>query len=215
MLVYACSTNAGKLAEFELFAAELSAEHVAVEPFPGLRKIPAPEETGATFEENASIKALYYSRYTPEVVLADDSGLAVDALDGAPGVYSARYAGPNATDALNNELLLRNLGTTEKRAARFICVIAVAQGGQILAICRGAVEGQILRKPRGSNGFGYDPLFFCAAFNRSFAELSPAEKFSVSHRGNALRLLSTELQQLAGAKGGTKVTGNNDSTNIR
>src|SRR5581483_3069348 len=124
-----------------------------------------------------------------EFVFADDSGLEVEALHGAPGVHSARYAGVGATDAANNALLLRNLQNETNRTARFVCVIALAQEGRMVATCRGTVEGRIRTVPLGSNGFGYDPLFFYPPFARTFAQLSPREKLSVSHRGEALRAL--------------------------
>jgi XTP/dITP diphosphohydrolase len=142
------------------------------------------------------LKALYYSGFTSEIVMADDSGLTVDALNGAPGVLSARYAGPDATDKDNNNLLLRDLGTTVHREARFVCVVALARQGRVLTTQRGVVEGQILPEPQGKNGFGYDPLFFYPPFDRSFGELADQEKFSVSHRGNAIRALFRELPGL-------------------
>lgn len=197
MRVYACSTNPGKLREFALAAREAGRPDVTVEPLPGLgSQIPAPEETGATFEENASAKAVYYSRFTDDAVFADDSGLEVDALNGAPGVYSARYAGPDAMDEDNNNLLLRDLANVTHREARFVCVLAVARSGRILKTVRRSVEGTILAEPRGSGGFGYDPLFFYAPLERSFAELTPEEKFRVSHRGKALRALFERLPDI-------------------
>ncbi len=189
MIVYACTTNTGKLREFRLGARDANANGLSIEALPGIAEIHPPEETGAAFEENASLKAGYYSGFTSELVFADDSGLEVDALGGAPGVYSARYAGPNATDAANNDLLLQGLESVEDRNARFVCVIAVARAGRVLKTFRAAVEGEILRQPRGSGGFGYDPLFFCPAFGRTLAEAAPDEKFSVSHRGQALRAM--------------------------
>jgi len=194
MMLYACSTNLGKLREFALAANEASFRDLTVKPLPGLEsKIPSPEEHGTSFEENASAKALYYSVFTSKAVLADDSGLEVDALQGAPGVYSARYAGPNATDEDNNNLLLRELRNATDRHARFVCVLALAQGGRLLTTVRGVVEGRILAAPCGHGGFGYDPLFFYPPLNRSFAELTSQEKFRVSHRGNALRALFNRL----------------------
>jgi len=189
MRIAACSTNPGKLREFALAAQECGRTDIVIEVLSGLKQISPPEEDGKTFEENATKKAIYYSRFSNELVLADDSGLEVDALNGAPGVYSARYAGPGASDEDNNNLLLRDLGTASHRDARFVCVLALAQKEQMLLTTRGVVEGQILISPRGENGFGYDPLFFYPQLGRSFAELSPEEKFSVSHRGKALRLL--------------------------
>lgn len=195
MIVYACSTNAGKLAEFALAAHECGLPELTVERLSGLEHIPQPDENGATFEENASIKALYYSRFTPELLFADDSGLEVKALAGGPGIHSARYSGPGGTDEANNALLLRNLQNEANRAARFVCVIALARAERILGTFRGSVEGQILAAPAGSAGFGYDPLFFYPPLERSFAELSPGEKLGVSHRGQALRQLLADLSR--------------------
>lgn len=152
---------------------------------PGL---PAVDETGGTFEENAGLKALAASEHFDGWVIADDSGLEVDALQGEPGVHSARYAGPAANDALNNELLLKNLlGTPpENRSARFRCVIVIARAGRIMAAFDGFVEGRILTAPRGRGGFGYDPLFVPSGHDASFAELPPTIKNSISHRSRAL-----------------------------
>jgi XTP/dITP diphosphohydrolase len=149
------------------------------------------EETGATFEDNARLKAEAYSRRTPHLVLADDSGLEVDALGGAPGVLSARYGGPELTDPERCTTLLAALRDTPdtKRTARFRCVLALAQAGRTLAIFDGVVEGTILRAPRGANGFGYDPVFFHPPSGCSLAELPLADKQAVSHRGQALRKL--------------------------
>ena len=157
--------------------------------WPELKSIPAPEENGATFEENARLKAAYYSRFAPGPLFADDSGLEVDALGGEPGVYSARYAGPNATDDANNRLLLERLGDKQNRTARFVCVIALAEGGEVRQTFRGEVEGEILREARGPGGFGYDPLFYYPPFGCSFGEVDGPEKFDVSHRGKALRAM--------------------------
>jgi XTP/dITP diphosphohydrolase len=180
-----CATgNPGKLREFQLAGQLLG---IDVEPVEGLKSIPAPEETGATFEENARLKAEYYSKFAPGLVFADDSGLEVDSLDGAPGVYSARYAGEGATDAANNELLLANVADKVDRTARFVCVIALAEAGKTIQTFRGEVEGRILAEAQGPGGFGYDPLFFYPPFACSFGEVDDALKFSVSHRGNALR----------------------------
>ena len=160
---------------------------------PGLEAIEPPEEVGVTFGENAELKAAYYSSFTGSLVLADDSGLEVDALDGAPGVFSARYAGPQATGGENNLLLLQNLARISARQARFVSVIAVAQHGHTIARARGIVEGIILEAARGSAGFGYDPLFFHPPSGRSFGELSDAEKLRVSARGIALRAIFERL----------------------
>jgi XTP/dITP diphosphohydrolase len=189
MIVYACSSNPGKLKEIALAGQEAGPPGVVVQVLPDLKNIAPPEENGHTFEENACAKAIYYSQFTSEAVLTDDSGLEVDWLHGAPGVHSARYAGPGASDAANNELLIRNLRNATDRTARFVCVIALAKGSRVLHSVRASVEGVILPARRGHGGFGYDPLFFYLPFNRTFAELTPEEKLSVSHRGKALRML--------------------------
>jgi XTP/dITP diphosphohydrolase len=189
-----CATgNAGKLREFRLAGEVLGIE---VEPLAGLKSLVAPEETGQTFEENARIKAEYYSRFAPGLLFADDSGLEVDALGGEPGVYSARYAGEHATDEANNNLLLARLGAGRQRSGRFVCVIAVADAGRCVNTFRGAVEGEILNGARGPGGFGYDPLFFYPPFGATFGEVGDEKKFGVSHRGNALRAMLAWLGTL-------------------
>ncbi|HZL56334.1 MAG TPA: RdgB/HAM1 family non-canonical purine NTP pyrophosphatase [Bryobacteraceae bacterium] len=192
MKVYCASGNPGKLREFRLAGELLGIE---VEPLPGIESIAAPEETGATFEENACIKASYYSALAPGPLFADDSGLEVDALGGAPGVYSARYAGEHATDAANNRLLLERLEEHKDRTARFVCVIALAEAGRVMKTFRGTVEGEILREARGPAGFGYDPLFYHPEFGCSFGEVDGEKKFAVSHRGNALRAMLAYLDK--------------------
>jgi XTP/dITP diphosphohydrolase len=187
--LYACSGNPGKLREFTLAAREFISSGITVEPLPDLRKIPPPDESGISFEENSRLKAAYYSRFTNKLVFADDSGLEVDALGGGPGVYSARYAGPEATDADNNALLLKRLEGFSNRRARFVCVLAAAQRGRVLYSAEDTVEGEILTSPRGRHGFGYDPLFFYPPWQRSLAEIPPEEKSQVSHRGKAMRKL--------------------------
>ena len=162
-----------------------------------LREIPVCDETGVTFEENAIQKALYYGAHTSGLLFAEDSGLEVDALGGEPGVYSARYAGPDATDEANNALVLKRLGSSAQRAGRFVCVIALVQAGQLVQTFRGTVEGEILTGPRGPNGFGYDPLFFYPPFGCSFGEIPAAQKQTVSHRGIALKLLVEYLKHNA------------------
>ena len=190
MKIYCATGNAGKLREFR-HAGEVLA--IEVEPLPDLKSIAAPEEHGATFEENARLKAEYYSRFAPGLLFADDSGLAVDALGGEPGVRSARYAGENADDAANNRLLLERLADRTDRTARFVCVIALAESGRTIGTFRGEVEGEILRAARGPGGFGYDPLFYYPPFGCSFGEAGDARKFEVSHRGNALRKMLVYL----------------------
>jgi XTP/dITP diphosphohydrolase len=185
--LYACSTNPGKIREFVLAAHQCGATGVVIEPLPALKAIPSPEETGKSFDENSQIKAIYYSQFTDDAVFSDDSGLEVLALNGAPGIYSARFAGADATDVANNELLLRRLENQSDRRARFVCAITVARRREILHDFRATVEGEILTAPRGNNGFGYDPFFFYPPFERTLAEVSDEEKFSVSHRGKAIR----------------------------
>jgi XTP/dITP diphosphohydrolase len=196
MNVCICSSNRGKLSEFALTAQNLKPKHIVFVPLSNLTEVPPPAEDGSTFEENAVAKAQYYSRFTSEIVLADDSGLEVDALNGAPGVLSARYAGADASDEDNNNLLLRDLGNATHREARFVCVIALAQGQKTLTTARGVVEGNILLLPRGDQGFGYDPLFFYPPLDRSFGELKAEEKLRVSHRGYAIRRIVQWLENV-------------------
>ena len=181
-----CATgNAGKLREIQGMAEGV----LRIEPIPGFRDIPSCVEDGATFEENAVLKAKYYGAYVEGPVFADDSGLEVDALDGAPGVFSARYSGEGATDELNNRLLLENLRSVRNRTARFVCRIALIDRGEVLGVYSGSVEGVILDAPRGAGGFGYDPLFYYAPFGCTFGEASEERKSSVSHRGQAFRAM--------------------------
>ncbi len=155
-----------------------------------VENVPVVEETGVTFEENAILKAVAVSRFFDCVVLSDDSGLEVDVLRGAPGVYSARYAGEVATDAENLRKLIEEMkrvavpDVTEK--AHFRCVIAAAASGNLIATFHGAVEGRITNEPRGEGGFGYDPVFIPAGYDRTFAELPASLKNSLSHRARAL-----------------------------
>lgn len=187
MTLYCATTNSGKLREFRLAAEKFGHHGFAIEPVPNLRQIEPPEETGSTFEENAAQKALYYSAHATGPVFADDSGLEALALGGAPGVHSARFAGPQATDADNNRLLLEKLDGVKPRAGRFVCVIALAERGRLVRTFRGVVDGRILEAPRGAGGFGYDPLFWYPPFAMTFAEISPERKLLVSHRGRALK----------------------------
>ncbi|HZU26909.1 MAG TPA: RdgB/HAM1 family non-canonical purine NTP pyrophosphatase [Bryobacteraceae bacterium] len=182
MKLYCATTNPGKLREFRL-ALEAWFD---VQPVPGLASIPAPDETGDTFEHNAAEKAIYYSAHAPGPVFTDDSGLEVDALGGAPGVFSARYAGAGATDEANNRLVLERMQGVADRTARFVCVIALAREGRLLRTFRGVVEGILTDAPRGPNGFGYDPLFFYPPFACTFGEAPLTEKMKVSHRSRAL-----------------------------
>ena len=188
------TSNPGKLRDF---AGAASSQEVMVEAVPNFSSLPPVVEDGSTFEANARKKAEGYSRYASgEIVLADDSGLEVDALGGAPGVHSARYAADqphlvdnNTDDHDNNVRLIRELRKVppEKRTGRFVCVIAAARDGETLAVFRGEAEGVLLDVPRGSNGFGYDPLFYYPSIQKTFAELTPEEKAQYSHRGKAFR----------------------------
>lgn len=171
-------------------------DSMEVAPLPGLPSIAPPEETGETFEENAIQKALYYSRHCDRLLFVDDSGLEVDALHGAPGVYSARFAGPDATDEANNQLLLERMRDVADRTARFVCVVALAKRGELIRTFRGEVQGQLLTAPHGSNGFGYDPLFYYPLFGCAFGEVPLDRKMQVSHRAQALGQLRNYLQEL-------------------
>ena len=181
--LYCATGNAGKLREFRMAA---SLAPVEIELLPAFRELPACVEDGATFEENAILKARHYGAHTPGPLFADDSGLEVDALGGAPGVYSARFSGPRATDESNNRLLLEKLRNAQDRTARFVCVIALVENGHLHGTFRGVVEGRILDAPRGPGGFGYDPLFYYPPFGCTFGEATDEQKLSVSHRGQAL-----------------------------
>jgi XTP/dITP diphosphohydrolase len=192
MRIFLASSNPGKLREYCGMAAGSSLE---IEPFPDFRNIPPFEESAPTFAENAAGKALYYSRFTEQAVLADDSGLVVPALGGAPGVFSARYAGPNATDADRVRKLLHEMeGKSEDgRSARFVCVTVVARKGRVLVVASDFAEGIIANEARGSNGFGYDPVFCIRGANQTYAEIASAEKDKYSHRGKAFRKVATYL----------------------
>jgi XTP/dITP diphosphohydrolase len=188
--VYCATGNPGKLREFRRAAQVFGIE---IRELPGLAQLAPCEETGRTFAENAILKATYYGKHAPGLLFADDSGLEVEALVGAPGVISARYAGPGATDSLNNALVLGNMRGREDRRARFVCVIALSNRGELVRTFRGVVEGELLEEPRGTAGFGYDPVFYYPPYARSFGEVSMEEKLAVSHRGKALRALFRSL----------------------
>ena len=190
MIVFCATSNRGKLREFQLAAPDFDVRALPNPP-------PPPEEHGDTFEANAIEKALAYGAHIDGYLFADDSGLEVDALGGAPGVHSARYAGPNATGEANNALLLERLRGIESRAARFVCVIALVRGGALIKTFRGTVEGRIIDAPRGSGGFGYDPLFFCETFGCTFGEAAIEKKMRVSHRAQALEAMFTYLRSIA------------------
>lgn len=193
------SSNAGKLAEYrELAASSASSLVVELALLPDFEMLPAFVENAPTFAENAAGKALHYSRRWDGLVFADDSGLVVPALGGAPGVHSARYAGPQATNSQRIEKLLREMRgkTGPERAAYFVCAIALAERGRALAIVTDRVDGEILEAPRGSGGFGYDPLFYFPALEKTFAEIPAEEKNQHSHRGKAFRRLLAALSSM-------------------
>lgn len=158
--------------------------------------LPDVEETGTTFEENASLKATEIAKLTHNYVFADDSGLEVEALNNAPGIYSARYAGPNATDQDRIDKLLGELKKYDNKKARFVCVIAISDNEGNVKTFRGEVYGKIIDNPRGSSGFGYDPVFVPDGYDKTFAELPSEIKNKISHRGNALRKAYDELKKL-------------------
>lgn len=194
--LFLASSNAGKLAEYRILAQIFSpALSLELALLPGVDALPAYEEAAPTFAENALGKALHYSRLRQGQVFADDSGLVVPALGGAPGVHSARYAGLGASSEGCNRKLLAELRekTGPLRAAYFVCAIALAERGRARAIVTGRVDGEILDAPRGSGGFGYDPVFFFPPLGKTFAELSREEKNQHSHRGKAFRRLLSLL----------------------
>jgi XTP/dITP diphosphohydrolase len=193
--LFCATTNPGKLREFRHAAENLAPEFFEIDSLPGLKQITPPDETGEAFEENAIQKAVYYSGFTPELMFAEDSGLEVDALDGAPGVHSARFSGPEATDAKNNALLLKKLNGVALRTARYVCVIALVRQGRVLATFRGTVEGQIRDDEQGANGFGYDPMFFCPELGCTFGEATTEMKLHVSHRGAATKKMLQYLKE--------------------
>jgi XTP/dITP diphosphohydrolase len=193
--LYVASTNPGKLRDFALAAGR---HGILILPLPGLNTIEVPAEDGLTFEDNARDKAIYYSAFLPgELVLADDSGLEVDFLGGDPGVRSARYAADagfraaNSADANNNLFLLQQLAAAaaSERGARYRCALALAEHGASVLTAQGTVAGQILTAPRGSSGFGYDPLFYLPGLKRTMAEIDDQARWTHSHRGEAFRSL--------------------------
>ena len=182
--VLLATSNPGKLREYSVLAGKFIVELALL---PNFNQIPAFEESASTFAENAAAKAQYYSKHTSGIVIADDSGLVVPALGGAPGVHSARYAGPNASDADRVRKLLRAMDGKEgsERRACFVCVTAIAEQGRVLAVVSDFAEGTLTKEPRGTNGFGYDPIFFFEQLGRTYAEITGQEKNQFSHRGKA------------------------------
>ncbi len=187
------SSNPGKLREYQALAA---GHPIELQLFPEFDSLPPFEEIYPTFAENAAGKALHYSRHAALPVIADDSGLVVPALGGAPGPKSARYAGPNASDADRVKKLLEELRgkSGKERRARFVCVQALAEAGKIIAVFSDFVEGVLLDAPRGGGGFGYDPLFLYEPLGKTFAEIPREEKNKFSHRGRAFRKLLTFVE---------------------
>jgi XTP/dITP diphosphohydrolase len=189
------TTNAGKVREIRQALAGLPFEVVSLaEILPGASF----QERGKTFSENARTKSLHYGRKSGLLTLAEDSGLEVDALDGAPGIYSARFSRPGPTDAKNNRRVLRLLSKTpwKDRKAKFVCVMTLSRDGRVIREIRTEVRGVIDFAPKGENGFGYDPVFYYPKLRKHFAELRPDEKNAVSHRGRALRKLKTFLARM-------------------
>jgi XTP/dITP diphosphohydrolase len=193
--LYLASGNAGKLKEFRALA-EACGQNWHPEPLPSYAKLPEFDESAPTFAENAAGKAFYYSRQSDGIVFADDSGLVVPALGGAPGVLSARYAGLGASNEQKIAKLLFEMKGLEgaNRSAYFVCVIAAVRDGRAAAVVSERVDGEILEEPRGSKGFGYDPVFFFPPLGKTFAELRAEEKSQHSHRGKAFRRLLEVLE---------------------
>jgi len=194
--LFLASSNPGKLGEFRTLAADVPTAVAEIELMPGFDSLPSFEEDAPTFAENAAGKALHYSRIGEGLVFADDSGLVVPALGGAPGVRSARYGGPNATDAERIDKLIGELRGRKggERAAYFLCAIALAERGRAVAVVTARVDGEILESPRGTGGFGYDPVFCFPALKKTFAELPREEKNRHSHRGKAFRKLLASMR---------------------
>lgn len=186
--LWVASSNEGKLREYRALAASAGVS-LDLALIPNFEALPKFDEAASTFAENAAGKALHYSRFSEGLVMADDSGLVVPALGGAPGVHSARYAGPGASDADRIGKLLGEMRGKqgEDRRARFVCVIALAERGEARGVFSASTEGELLDAPRGEGGFGYDPIFFFPAFGKTYAEISREEKNQHSHRGKAFR----------------------------
>lgn len=184
--LFVASSNPGKLREYRALAQPAGAS-VDLAFIPNFDALPVFEEIWPTFAENAAGKALHYSRFAPGVMIADDSGLVVPALGGAPGVHSARYAGPDASDADRIRKLLGEMRgkNGEERQARFVCVVAAAESGRMRGLFSSSAEGILLEEPRGEDGFGYDPIFYFPALGKTYAEISREEKNLHSHRGKA------------------------------
>jgi len=196
--LFVASSNQGKLREYRALAQPAGAS-VELAFIPNFDALPVFEEIWPTFAENAAGKALHYSRFAPGVMIADDSGLVVPALGGAPGVHSARYAGPDASDADRIRRLLGEMRgkNGEERQAQFVCVVAAAESGRMRGLFSSLAEGILLEEPRGEDGFGYDPIFYFPALGKTYAEISREEKNLHSHRGKAFH---KALEFLLGAR---------------
>ena len=195
MRVLIATTNRHKVREITQLLADASIDLITLEAWPD---VAAPEETGRTFAENARAKAQYYARATGELTIAEDSGLEIDALGGAPGVESARFGGANTSYADKFAVIyaeLRQKGATDS-AARFVCALALATSDRVLFETRGIIEGRIAPEPKGAGGFGYDPIFFYPPYGRTLAEVDAEQKSAVSHRGQAFRALRPYLQDV-------------------
>jgi XTP/dITP diphosphohydrolase len=188
------TTNRGKLKEIAQLLTGVPVELQTLAEFPD---VAAPQEDGRTFAENARLKALFYARHTGELTVAEDSGLEIDALDGVPGVESARYGGPASTYPEKFALIYDALRARKAagNAARFVCALALVKDGELLFEARGTVEGKIAPEPRGAGGFGYDPIFYHPLLGCTLAEASPAQKSAISHRGEAFRRLAEYLRK--------------------
>jgi XTP/dITP diphosphohydrolase len=187
------TTNAGKLREIRDLLRDLDIDLLTLDAIPGAA---APDETGSSFEENARLKATYYGRHAPYVTVAEDSGLVIDALDGAPGIHSARYLGETATYQERFQRIFDELRRRPERprTARFVCALAVADGQRVLYETTQTVEGEIAREIGGTEGFGYDPIFLYPPYGRTLAQVTREEKLKVAHRGRAFRALAEWLR---------------------
>jgi XTP/dITP diphosphohydrolase len=194
VILLAATTNQGKLREIRSL---LSGIAVDLQSLADLPPIAEPEETGTTFAANARLKALYYQSHASRLTVAEDSGLVIDALDGEPGVHSARFLRPDATYAERFDVILRRLAEApdRPRTARFVCALALADEGRIVFETTGTVEGLIADAPSGQHGFGYDPIFHYPPYGRTLAEVSEPEKLAIAHRGQAFRSMGAWLLQ--------------------
>lgn len=196
MTLLLATTNPGKLREIKVVLDDVGVELRTLADFPAIEE---PEETGRTFAENARLKALHYERATGLPTVAEDSGLVIDALDGEPGVQSARYLGEDATYPQRFAHILKELAARGRpeSAARFVCALALARDGAVIYEAEGRIEGRVAAEPRGTNGFGYDPIFFYPPYGRTLAEVGDQQKLAVAHRGVAFRQLREYLKHHA------------------